>query len=196
MSTSLPILAWGTYRGALKRALHQLKYQDRPDVAGPLGHELGRLWQQTAVLKRHSVVVVPIPLHPERLRQRGYNQAELIAQDFCRVTGLSYLAQGLLRVKATEVQHQLAPSSRQTNLRSAFRVGPDWGSTQRSKSVLLVDDIYTTGATAEAAANELRQAGVNVVGMATVARALLRHPGATAAGARDVAQKPQPHLTR
>ncbi|MEM8806788.1 MAG: hypothetical protein AAGF01_12230, partial [Cyanobacteria bacterium P01_G01_bin.38] len=127
--TPLPVIAWGTYSGPLKRALHQLKYQDCPEIAAPLGADLGQLWQQVwaqkIALQRQpqgqSIVVVPIPLHPERLSQRGYNQAELIAQGFCRITGLPCLGQGLLRVKATEAQHQFGLATRQSNLRSAFR---------------------------------------------------------------------------
>ncbi|MEM8807369.1 MAG: hypothetical protein AAGF01_15210, partial [Cyanobacteria bacterium P01_G01_bin.38] len=117
--------------------------------------------------------------------------AELIAQGFCRITGLPCLGQGLLRVKATEAQHQFGLATRQSNLRSAFRLGPDWTLDRMSSAVLLVDDIYTTGATAQAAATELQQSGLKVLGMATVARAILRHPGVTAAGSGSEDQKPR-----
>ncbi|MEO1400204.1 MAG: ComF family protein [Cyanobacteria bacterium J06635_1] len=202
--TPLPVIAWGTYSGPLKRALHQLKYQNCPEIAAPLGTDLGRLWQQawsqkTALQRQvqgRQIVVVPIPLHPERLSQRGYNQAELIAQGFCRLTGLPCLGRGLLRVRATEAQHQFGLTTRQSNLRSAFRLGPDWTLDRMSSAVLLIDDIYTTGATAQAAATELQQSGLKVLGMATVARAILRHPGATAAESAPAEQRPRLSLTR
>lgn len=200
----MPVIAWGTYSGPLKRALHQLKYQNCPEIAAPLGTDLGRLWQQAWLpkmalqrqAKGQSIVVVPIPLHPERLGQRGYNQAELIAQGFCRTTGLPCLSQGLLRVRATEAQHQFGLATRQSNLHSAFRLGPDWTLARMSAAVLLIDDIYTTGATAQAAATELQQSGLNVLGIATVARAILRHSELTAAGSESEGQKLRLRLDR
>ncbi|MEL6135980.1 MAG: ComF family protein [Cyanobacteria bacterium J06628_6] len=180
-----PVFAWGTYAGVLKRAIHVMKYENSPDIAQMLGQKLGQRWlaQPTwrAQAANGSLVVVPVPLHRDRLRQRGYNQAELIASQFSRVTGLPCLPQGLLRVKATAAQHQLSPKDRQHNLKGAFRLGPDWSIERMQSRVLLIDDIYTTGTTARAAAIELRHAGLRVLGVATAARASLSRSGAALA---------------
>jgi ComF family protein len=182
----LPVIAWGNYAGPLKRALSVLKYQHCPTMGQLLGHNLGLLWQQQAHSCHHQIhhqthhqthhqscplVAVPIPLHPDRLRERGYNQAQVIAESFCRITQIPLLSQGLCRVRATAMQHALGPRERAQNLRSAFRLGTDWTMESMRSQVLLIDDIYTTGTTAEAAALVLRQAGIAVIGIATVAKA-------------------------
>ncbi|NEP17406.1 MAG: ComF family protein [Leptolyngbya sp. SIO4C1] len=175
LPAQLRLWSWGHYQGPLKRALHQLKYQTCPQIAEPLGLYLAQCWQQSVgqPAANGSIVVVPIPLHAERLQQRGYNQAALIAQSFCRLTGLTYLPQGLQRVRTTVAQHQLGSTQRQQNLHSAFRLGTGWSPSRRQRPVLLIDDIYTTGTTIQAAATELRQGGLQVVGAAVVARATL-----------------------
>jgi len=172
------VLAWGTYDGVLKRAIHAMKYEGMADIAPILGQRLGEAWlaQGLQTCSERPIVLVPVPLHRDRLRQRGYNQAELIAEQFSRVTGLLHLPQGLLRVKATAAQHQLTPKDRQRNLKGAFRLGPDWTIDRMTSRVLLVDDIYTTGTTVRAAAKELRRSGISVVGVATVARATFVRP--------------------
>lgn len=190
MSPRSPVFAWGLYDGVLKRAIHTMKYENAPEIAEVLGSRLGHYWLEHSPLGngRRSpsshlprpqlpLVVVPVPLHRDRLRQRGYNQAELIAAEFSRVTGALHLPRGLLRVKATAAQHQLTPKDRQHNLKGAFRLGPDWSIERMQSRVLLVDDIYTTGTTARIAAMELRRAGLRVVGIATAARAQMSAPG-------------------
>ena len=194
-----PIFAWGSYSGTLKRAIHLMKYEGVTDIGSLLGQRLGQCWLSRAAAVQASsrsipasaspaasqrpIVVVPVPLHRDRLRQRGYNQAELIAAQFSRATGLTHLPQGLLRVKATAAQHQLSPKDRQRNLKGAFRLGPDWTIERMNSRVLLVDDIYTTGTTARAAAMELRRAGISVVGIAAAAQAQFVRPGLTAEAA-------------
>ncbi|NJM96295.1 MAG: ComF family protein [Phormidesmis sp. RL_2_1] len=126
----LAVGASGLYEGTLKRAILALKYRDRPDVAQPLGMALAQQWlKSTATLTvahpiKAPLYAVPIPLHDSRYRQRGYNQAELIAQAFCRISGLPLLAHGLNRIQQTLPQHQLNLAARQQNLSQAFEVGP------------------------------------------------------------------------
>ena len=172
----LPVISLGTYDGALKRAILKLKYGDRPDIARPLGLGLGQQWQAQRFAPdadRHTkLYAIPIPLHTDRQQVRGYNQAELIAQAFCQVSGLPLLAQGLIRTQATQPMHRLSLPARQQNLVQAFQVGP---SLQRAirPHVLLIDDIYTTGTTVQSAADTLTQAGISVGGVLVVARAVL-----------------------
>lgn len=167
-SGKIPVFAWGRYEGMLKRAIGTMKYSNKAEIARPLGQFLGESWLQSTPVLTKKMVVVPIPLHPEKQKQRGFNQAELIAEGFCETTGLKLKANGLQRVLETQAQHSLSSVERQKNLQGAFRLGCDL---QRhpNASVLLLDDIYTTGSTAHSSAITLRQAGISVIGIATTA---------------------------
>ncbi len=161
----LPVYSWGVYGGALRAMIATFKYEGRREWAAPLGLAMGQAWQQLRPL-RGPLVVVPIPLHPSRLRQRGFNQAELLAGYFCRVTGLGLQPQGLVRVRPTLPQCHLCAPERQENLAGAFTPGERlW-----FPRVLLLDDIYTTGATVRAAAATLKLQGIQVEGVATLAQ--------------------------
>ncbi|MEL6780416.1 MAG: ComF family protein [Cyanobacteria bacterium J06597_16] len=176
---SLPISALGDYGGLLKRAILAMKYSNRPDVAKPLGYALGQLWLSQRIATEGPLYAVPIPLHAERQTTRGYNQAEVIAHSFCKVTRLPMLASGLVRTQATQPQHQLNLAERTKNLDQVFQIGPalsriiQRADKQNSLSALLIDDIYTTGTTVRSAAKVLEQAGIDVVGTLTLARAIL-----------------------
>jgi ComF family protein len=171
---TLPLFAWGQYQAPLKRAIATLKYQNSPQVAEPLGIWLAEAWQnhQPPPLKRLAgtrVVVVPIPLHHDREQQRGYNQAKLIAENFCRGTVCHLNTTLLTRSRATAAQYSLSVKQRQENLHQAFRVEGEIARQLKDFQILLIDDIYTTGATATAAASVLTTAQCSVLGVATVA---------------------------
>jgi ComF family protein len=168
---TLRVVSWGEYREALKRAIGHLKYDQQAYLAQPLGRWLGQAWQQQVGPHAPTLTAIPIPLHSSKLRQRGYNQASLIAQAFCRQTGYPLWEAGLIRVQATEAQFKLSREQRLANVRSAFQVPAQVANRARRQSsqILLIDDIYTTGATAHAAAASLRQAGFTVWGIAAVA---------------------------
>ncbi|PIK88461.1 competence protein ComF [Synechococcus sp. 65AY6A5] len=172
-----PLYAWGIHRGALRRAIYCLKYEGQRRIGAVLGEWLGSRWLESRqkrsgsqgshdLLSRHDYTVVPIPLHAERLRQRGYNQAALISQAFCERTGLRHLPDALVRVRATAAQHELNPLQRQQNLAGAFAL-----KRAPATPVLLVDDIYTTGSTVQAAQQVLVAAGIPVAGVIVVAQA-------------------------
>ncbi len=177
---ALPVMALGVYHGMLKRAILTMKYSDRPDIARPLGAALGQQWlaQMPCITNTDrkgttgNLYALPIPLHACRYRERGYNQAELIAQSFGQVSGLPLLSQGLVRAQATLPMHQLSLQARQQNLAQAFQIGPSLRRLTRPK-VLLIDDIYTTGTTVQSAADTLTRAGVCVMGVLVIARATL-----------------------
>ncbi|MEO1622765.1 MAG: ComF family protein [Cyanobacteria bacterium J06632_3] len=188
-STCYPIQGWqlaatdninigalGEYRGTLKQAILALKYNNRPDVAHSLGAALAKRWLGQPQRPSTNLYAVPIPLHPNRLAQRGYNQAELIAATFCRVSGLPMLSHGLVRAQDTLPQHQLGLQARQENLQSAFSVGKSFKRLQQEvkirPQILLIDDIYTTGTTAQSAAKTMTAAGAQVIGMLSLARAV------------------------
>jgi ComF family protein len=165
---ALLVVGWGEYSGTLKRAIASLKYENHPELARPLGQWLAESWLK-APLSRQSVTVVPIPLHPTKAAQRGFNQAELIARSFCEATGLPLKRDGLARIQATEAQFSLSPQAREQNLAAAFALGQDFVRQRPIGTVLLVDDIYTTGATVRSAAKVLRQQQISVCGVAAVA---------------------------
>ncbi|MGB3616462.1 MAG: hypothetical protein WBA10_21910 [Elainellaceae cyanobacterium] len=172
----LPVFPWGQYGGALRQSIAALKYESKPGVAQLLGAWLGRAWLMSAeyaAVKRalskgaRSIAVVPIPMYAEKRQQRGYDQAMLIAQQFCRVTRLPLRQHGLIRKRATVAQFCLSAPEREANLTDAFRV--DRSLSNIHGGVLLVDDIYTTGATARAAAEALQRLAIPVLGIVTVA---------------------------
>jgi len=158
----LPIWAWGNYVGPVRRAMHQLKYENGISWGRLFGEILGTWWQPDGIAWQ----VVPIPLSAERQQERGYNQAEEISHSFARWTGLAHCPKALSRVKVTQRQHLLNPSERSTNIQGAFQAA----SSVKGKSILLVDDIMTTGATLQEAANVLLAAGALRVAAVVVAR--------------------------
>lgn len=171
-SGSLPVFAWGAYQHALKRAIAVLKYDNQPQLAPPLGFWLAEAWLNSPVSRTTTkLVVVPIPLHPTKQAQRGYNQAELLAQAFCQVAKLPMQRHGLSRQRATAAQFGLAAPAREQNLADAFAVGQAFRRRPPTQSILLLDDIYTTGATARSAARTLRRSGIRVEGIVTLAQA-------------------------
>ncbi|MGB3201306.1 MAG: ComF family protein [Nodosilinea sp.] len=168
------VVTWGHYEGSLRQIISSLKYAGRPEVAEFLGTELGQTWRDRGRSEPSPgpVAIVPIPLHPTKLQQRGFNQADLLARWFCRSTRLPLHSDVLRRVQATQAQHSLSRLARQQNLAQAFAVDPKRAIALRQTTVWLLDDIFTTGATAQAAAQTLRRSGIAVAGICTVARAI------------------------
>ncbi len=142
------------YQGPLRRALQRLKYVGARQVALPLAEAalpvMCRLEEISGRLP-----LSPVPLHPERQRVRGYNQAQLLAAALARAAGLPW-SNLLVRTRATTRQHHLDRAGRLRNLRGAFAVAP---SARPPPAVILVDDILTTSATLEACASVLLDAG-------------------------------------
>jgi ComF family protein len=163
------ILAWGNYSGTLKRVIAQCKYHNQPQLGYHLGTLLGQTWLATTPYNS-PIIAIPIPLHPDKQRQRGFNQAELIAKGFCHRTGIT-LNRSLLRTKATAAQFQFSPAARRQNLTDAFQLKSEHK--LQGRSIILIDDIYTTGATINAASQVLQTARVNMVGIAVSAIARL-----------------------
>lgn len=171
------IFAWGTYGGSLKRAIAALKFDGHPHLARPLAHWLAQTWlasDRTAP----PLTVVPIPIHPSKRQQRGFNQAELLAEGFCERTRLPLAPHGLERLRATDAQFGLSATQRSHNLAGAFGLGPSFLKRRPAGPVLLLDDIYTTGATVNTAAQTLRRHGISVYGVVVVARAMKEVPTA------------------
>ncbi|MGC8874405.1 MAG: ComF family protein [Chloroflexia bacterium] len=158
------------FEGALQRAVHELKYRGRRVFAEPLGELLAAY---LASLGWPVSTIVPVPLHPRRERSRGYNQAALMARVVAGRLGWPVLERGLTRVRDTRPQVGLDREARLENVAWAFR----WEGSDPPGRVVLLDDVYTTGATMEACARTLRQAGVGEVRGVALARPRFDPPG-------------------
>ena len=167
----LPVFAWGQYKGALKRTIATLKYDNHRQLARPLGHWLAEAWITEPTTHPRTLTVVPIPLHPSKQQERGFNQAELLGRSFCEITRLPLQPHGLIRSRSTEAQFHLSPQAREQNLSGAFELGTLRHHRPRHHAVLLIDDIYTTGSTARSAVRVLQQFHIPVYGIVAVARA-------------------------
>jgi ComF family protein len=167
----LSVYAWGRYGGALKRAIAALKYENHPDLAEPLGDWMAEAWR-SAQPNPSQAIVVPIPMHDHKKRDRGFNQADLLAKSFCAGTRLPLATNGLSRIRATEAQFGLSAGDRQKNVQDAFTLGKAFRQNPPASPILLLDDIYTTGATAQSAAKVLRQQGIRVQGILVLAQAI------------------------
>ena len=165
-------VAYAVYEDELREMVHLLKYERMRAVAKPLGGMLARAIEMLEAEAGRDLLVVAVPLFPSKERERGYNQAVLMADAALaelkgsRPEWKLQAAHGLIRrVKDTRSQFELTPKGRRRNLQGAFRV--EDGSMLAGREVLLVDDIYTTGATARACSRVLRQAGATKVWVVT-----------------------------
>jgi len=163
------VRSFGAYSPSMSRAILMLKYGEITPLGGWFAHQLARLAGNNAEAFAADAVV-PVPLHPSRLRERGYNQAELIARPLARILGIPFHSYLLVRTRPRPDKVRLTRRERWETVRGAYAMH------HRAKvdklRVLLVDDVFTTGATLDACSRVLRGAGaVRVIGM-TVARAL------------------------
>jgi ComF family protein len=169
-------VAYGPYDGRMREAIHALKYNRLHSAAGGLGRMLAQAIAQLAAEAPGEMLVVPVPLHRSKFAERGFNQARSLstaALGRLRKTHpewrLTLASATLMRLRATESQAGLNPRQRRMNVRGAFTVSDPAAVTR--KHILLIDDIFTTGSTARAAAQALVEAGAASVWVATLARA-------------------------
>jgi competence protein ComFC len=164
--------SWAIYEGALVRAILLLKFED----IDPLGKLFARRLAEVVTNSGAALqadVVVPVPLHRQRERERGYNQAALIAKPLAKLLGLPYKSVLLTRIRPRPDKHLLSYEERWESVRGAFATRP--GSQVDNLRVLLVDDVMTSGATLDSCAKTLREAGARSVTGLTVARAVLKN---------------------
>lgn len=169
----------GVYGGQLAHWIRQLKFDGRPELAEPLGHLLAwpvraRFGPAPTDQGAWRAIVVPVPLHPKRRRERGYNQAELLAAALATALGLRHDRQALVRAVGGAPQSSLDRSARLQSLLGAFKPGATIlrrspAERVKDSDVLLVDDVLTTGATLDACACVLKDLGARRVLGCTVA---------------------------
>ena len=164
----LPLLIDGTravtfFEGSVRQAIHALKYDHRPELAQPLGALLSDYFSAHPI---PADALVPIPLHSERERGRGYNQAHLLAQELGRSCHLPVWNDVLTRTRHTRPQVELDAADRRDNVHEAFIA------TTRvtDARILLIDDVCTTGATMEACGLALKECGAKTVWGLAIAR--------------------------
>lgn len=152
------------YKGAIKTSMYRLKYSNKREYA--------RYYAAKAIEKhgdwinRNNIqAIVPVPVYPAKRKRRGYNQAEVFAKELSKLTGIKVEKDLVRRVKDTSPQKELNYQQRKNNLENAFQKGK---SSVQYTHILVVDDIYTTGCTAEAVAEELRKQGVRQIYMLSI----------------------------
>ncbi len=161
------VAVWG-YSEEVEQVIHLFKYGGYSCLARPLGLAMAGVLV-SAGLACKADVLAPIPLHPARRRERGYNQSELLARQIGKVTGLPVAARLLHRTRYTKPQAQLGAAERAKNVAGAFAASSP--ALAQNRSIVLVDDVLTTGATANECARVLKEAGAAQVFLATAARA-------------------------
>lgn len=152
---------------SIQELLHDLKYAKQKDIAAYFGKLLG------VQIKKFSTgnfpdFIIPVPMHADKLKARGYNQAELIAQSISEILNIEVLTKGIEKTKKTQTQTHLNRLQRWYNAEEVFKVTLDLN----YKHVLLVDDVITTGATLEALGKECINAGAARISVATLATAI------------------------
>ena len=158
------------FTGQVRELIHRFKYNRRVQLCRPLGVlAAGQLrpFAETAA----ADLLIPVPLHEKRLRQREFNQALLLGEILARQWRLPVSRSNLRRIRWTEPQINLSATERVANVRGAFGVAES--AQLRDKRIILVDDVYTTGSTVIECARVLLRAGADEVHVVTVARAVL-----------------------
>ena len=162
--------AVGIYEGPLKTAIHRFKFKKRSALAEPLGVLMAKYLSRH--LDMHNMdMIIPVPLYERRLRERGFNQSELLGAIITKYYEVPTVSGLLSRVRDTHPQFDLHPAERVKNIREAFALkGPHL---IKGKNLLLVDDIFTTGATVSECTRVLKTGGARSVHVLTLSRAIM-----------------------
>lgn len=164
-NADMRVYSCGVFEDALRSAVHSLKFNACPQMAIELAPHLAALWREHSV---DAQCILAIPLHASRQRERGYNQSELLASALADIVGAPFERRALRRTRATQQQAMLSQAERAANVAGAFVADRLLIAGRR---VLIIDDVFTTGATLAAAAAACHAAGAASVAAMTVARA-------------------------
>ncbi len=144
---------------SMKESIYRFKYKGRKEYAKFYAQEIWKHYGRE-IVRMEADVLIPVPLHKSKLRVRGYNQAELIAQELSRLSGIPCETQIVQRIRKTIPQKELDAVGRQNNLKRAFNIPSD---VVKLNKTIVIDDIYTTGSTIDAVSGELKQRGIRNV---------------------------------
>lgn len=159
------ILCYGIYDGALKESIHLLKFHGIKRIAKPLGSLLLEL------RPGNYAAIVPVPLHPKKLKEREFNQTALLGRHLSRVLKIPLLLDSLVKIRETKLQTEVGRTGRLGNLKKAFAVSGNLA----GKRLLLVDDVITTGATVSECSSVLIKAGASDVAVIALARSMPKY---------------------
>ena len=161
--------SWAVFGGSVRKALHKMKYKQDLGLGDAIATEI---LPYVNHLNWHIDIVVPVPLGKKRMKERGYNQVSLFARPLALAMGWNYASRSLKRVRETRSQVGLSMEERKKNVHDAF-----WADSRKvtGRSVLVIDDVSTTGATLNSCAKALVDAGASNVLAFSLARALPRH---------------------
>lgn len=157
------------FSGVPRQMVQSLKYHDHPELARWMAAWMVRAGRE---ILSEADIILPVPLHPRRFLVRRFNQSAELARHIARQSKRRFDPATLIRVKPTKQQVGLTANERQDNVRSAFKVRPEAEINVRGRHVVLVDDVYTTGATVMAATRALKKAGAGSVDVLTFARVI------------------------
>ena len=146
----------GLYEKNLQKLIRGLKYHNQPELAHYLAKFMAEYWAR--VTDKKDFQVVPVPIYPKRKKQRKYNHMELVAEEFAEILGYEYTPELIIRVKDTKPQYNLKKHQRADNLKDAFSANK---SKLKQGTILLIDDICTTGSTFEEMIKELKKNGID-----------------------------------
>ncbi len=161
--------SYGRYRGKLKDAILLYKYRYFQVLGGNFARLILRTLGKDENIWWKADVIIPVPLHPKRKKMRGFNQAKIIAEKLARLRGIKLEDGVLAKVKNVPPQTLLEMDEREENVSGAFRVVDE--DKIRGKTIILVDDVYTTGSTVKECSSVLRKAGAKEIRAITVAQA-------------------------
>ncbi|MBN2031055.1 ComF family protein [bacterium] len=158
------VITFWDYTPEIEQLIFQVKYQRKKKLGLFLGQQLGKAFQ-TAYENWKQCIVMPVPLHRIRHRERGYNQSDILCQGINDCVNVPIYYDGLIRNRHTSTQTRLSAKERQDNVKNAFEVNPSYSF--QGKDIVLVDDVITTGATVNNCAACLKEAGARkVIGIA------------------------------
>jgi len=158
------------YEEPIRSMILKLKYGDNGFIAKALAPYLAAIYLKYIQQNFDSPpIIIPVPLHKTRYRERGYNQSEILAKELASYIKLPIMTKVLIRHRKTIIQKDMDIAARTKNLQGAFSVLPEEVEKIKNQNILLLDDVYTTGATTKECANVLRTNGIKNIAILTIA---------------------------